>query len=197
VALRTIDGLPTTSPTSTWAQLGAVLSVRDLVAVGDAIVRVPRVEGGTPGHPASALGTVAQLEAAIAAGRRVGINRLREALPLIRAGSSSRPESHLRLDLLERNLPTPVLDFEVRDGQGRLLGISELAFPRFRVVVEYEGDHHRVDKLQWNRDIEKYRAYAAAGWAVVRITAANLYGDAPSAAALVRDALWAAGWRPA
>jgi hypothetical protein len=196
VALRDIGGLTVTSPASTWAQLGAVLSVRDLVAVGDAIVRVPRGEGGAPADPASALGTTAQLEAAIAAGRRVGIGRLREALPLIRVGSSSRPESHLRLDLMDARLPTPVLDHEVRDGVGRLLGISEIAFPGFRVAVEYEGEQHRVDKLQWNRDIEKYREYAAAGWTVVRVTAETLYGSSRPAAALVRDALWDAGWRP-
>lgn len=192
VDVQEVNRLRVTTPASTWAQLAAALSVRDLVAVGDAIVRIPRRAGGMTGDPSSALGTIEHLRAAVSAGRRVGIGRLREALPLIRQGCSSRPETHLRLDLAAAGLPVPALDFEVRDGRGRLLGISEIAFPAFRVAVEYEGDQHRVDKRQWNRDIEKYRDYQAAGWSVVRITADNLYGAGANPSDLVRNALRAA-----
>lgn len=194
--LRDLDGVSVACPASTWAQLASMLSMRDLVAVGDAIVRVPRLHGGLPGDPASALGTIEQLQAAIDAGRRVGIDKLREALPLIRPGASSRPETHLRLDLDDGVLPAPALDFEVRDDAGRLLGITEIAYPEFRVAVEYEGDHHRTSKDQWNRDIEKQRAYAAAGWAMVRLTSEHLYGGGIPARTLVRAALRRAGWRP-
>lgn len=196
VSVRMLDGVPVAGPASTWAQLGAMLDVRDLVAVGDAIVRVPRVTGGRPGHPSSALGTIAQLQAVIFAGRRVGINRLRAALPLIRAGAASRPETHVRLDLADAGLPEPELDVEVRDASGRLLGISEMVYSLWRVAVEYEGDHHRTDTQQWNRDIDKYRAYAEAGWTPVRVTAENLYGKGPRPAVLVRAALRRAGWTP-
>src|SRR5690606_6272639 len=91
-----------------------------------------------------------------------------------RVGSSSPLESDYRLDAEDAGLPEPVLDFEVRDGRGRLLGISEFAYPLHRTVVEIEGDHHRTSKLQWNRDIQKYRDYAAEGWEVVRLTAADV-----------------------
>ncbi|KHK95457.1 hypothetical protein LK09_18845 [Microbacterium mangrovi] len=189
VAIRDLDGVAVSSPASTWAQLGAVLGVHDLVAAGDGIVRVPRLAGGEPGDPASALGTVEQLAAAIEAGRRTGIGRLREALPLIRVGASSRAETLVRLDLVEAGLPEPALDVEVRHGSGRLLGISDLAYPGLRIAVEYEGDQHRTDPRQWERDIEKYRAYERAGWAVVRLTARNVFGIGPRPAALVRAAL--------
>jgi very-short-patch-repair endonuclease len=77
------------------------------------------------------------------------------------------------------------------------LGISEIAYPEFKVAVEYEGDHHRTSKKQWNRDIEKQRAYEAAGWVIVRLTSENLYGRGISPRALVTRALRAAGWTPA
>jgi hypothetical protein len=196
VAIRELDGIRVSSPAATWAQLAAKLSLRDLVAVGDAIIRIPRGPGGVPGTASAALGTVEQLRAAALAGKRRGAARIREALPLLRPGASSRPESHLRLELIACGLPEPELDVEIRTLAGALLGISEVVFPRWRTVVEYEGDHHRTLKSQWNRDIDKYDAYRAAGWQVVRITAEHLYGDGATAGRRVREALIRQGWRP-
>jgi hypothetical protein len=197
VSIRDHLGFRLASPASTWAQLGSVLSVRDLVAAGDAIVRIPRGPGGRPGEPNSALGSLDQLAAAAEAGRRTGASRLRTALPLIRLGSSSRPESHLRLVLDDAGLPSPVLDVEIRDEAGVLLGITEIAYPDRGVLVEYEGDHHRSDPAQWNRDIAKYERYRAAGFEVVRITSEHLYTRPAEAPLRVRDALRAAGWHEA
>jgi hypothetical protein len=196
VSVRELDGVHVSSPASTWAQLGGTLSLRDLVAVGDALIGVPRGPGGAPGIASDALSTIEQLADAAIAGKRRGAVRMREALPLLRQGASSRPETHLRLELMACGLPEPLLDVEIRTSTGALLGISEMAFPRWRTVVEYEGDHHRTLKSQWNRDIEKYDAYRVAGWQVVRITAEHLYGDGPSAGRRVRDALIERGWRP-
>jgi very-short-patch-repair endonuclease len=41
----------------------------------------------------------------------------------------------------------------------------------YRVLIEYEGDQHRSDKRQWNRDIDRYEDFGRAGYLVVRITA--------------------------
>ena len=71
-------------------------------------------------------------------------------------------------------MPPADLDVEIRDASGRLLGISEFAYRERRVVVEIEGDHHRTSRAQWNRDLDKYAAYAAAGWEVVRVTSHHL-----------------------
>jgi hypothetical protein len=194
VSIRTRHGLRIASPASVWVQLAATLSVRDLVAAGDAIVRVPRLGGGLRGDPASALATFDELANATEAGPRVGIAKLRRALPLIRGAGASRPEVHLRLALAEAGLPEPELDYEVRTSSGVLLGISEIAFPRWRVVVEYEGDHHRTDRNQWSRDIEKYEAYAQEGWTTVRVTRKHMDGPHADAPARVRQALLRAGW---
>jgi hypothetical protein len=139
--------------------------------------------------PGERLATLEQLERAASAGRRVGVERLRQALPQIRVGSASPLETEFRLDAAAGGLPDPELDVEIRDGRGRLLGISELVYRRFRVVVEVEGDHHRTDRSQWVRDIDKYNAYAAAGWEVVRLTAAHVRGEDARAVRIVREAL--------
>lgn len=186
VRLREFEGLRLSSPASTWAMLGRELSVRELVVVGDAIVRIPRGRSGTP-LPEARLATHAQLGSAVDAGPRRGIAHLRTALPLIREGSMSPLETAFRLDAADAGLPPADLDGEIRDASGRLLGISEFVYRAHRVVVEIEGDHHRTSRAQWNRDLDKYAAYAAAGWEVVRVTSSHLRQG--RAVGLVRAAL--------
>ncbi len=195
VNVREHDGVRTTDAASTWAMLGAELTVRELVALGDQIVRIPRDHRGSP-TPREQMGTIEDLTSIVASGRRRGIGRLLEALPLIRVGSASPLETDFRLDAATGGLPTPELDLEIRDRTGTLLGITEFVFPEYRTAVEIEGDHHRTDRKQWNRDIDKYAAYAAEGWEVVRLTSAHVRGNR-SAVGIVRSVLLRRGWTPA
>lgn len=145
-------GIRVASPATTWAMLAAVLlDPYDLIAVGDALVRTPQHPDDPP-----PLATIAQLEAAVAAGRRVGIGALRSALPRVRTGASSRPETRMRLTLVDAGLPEPVLAHEVRDRHGGFLARLDLAYPQWRIAIEYEGEHHLTDSAQWTRDIHRY-----------------------------------------
>lgn len=194
-AVTLVDGVPVATPAATWASLAGRLSIDELVAVGDAIVRIPRIPGPFGWVLRPPLATFEELDAVIRAGRRPGIIRLREARTLIRIGSASPKETELRLALTTGvALPTPVLDFDVYAG-GAFLGCSEIAYPDYQVAVEYEGDYHRTDRLRWRKDIEKYRAYTEAGWRVVQITAEHLR-QSGEPARRVRAALRQAGARP-
>ena len=199
IATRSVSGLIVCDPATTWAQLGglvgASLTLDDLVIVGDAIVRIPRLRGGHAGEPRHALARIADLRTATTVGRRAGAAALREALDLIRLGSSSPGETLARLAIIRAGLPEPELDVEILGEEGALVGIADLAYRLFRVMVEYEGDQHRVDARQWNRDIDKYAACDSLGWIVVRITAAHLRSGA--AVARIRAALVRRGWEPA
>lgn len=186
-------GLRVVTPASLWCTLGPRLSRDERVALGDSLIHEARVPG-TRRLEAPALTTVTELAATMSRGRRPGIVALREALPLLSTQSASPPETHLRLRCREWGLPVPALDFDVRNAHGRLLGASELAFPKFRVALEYEGDHHRTSVRQWNRDIEKQQAYAAAGWTMIRVTARMLYREPHRLRAAVATALRARGW---
>ncbi len=189
------DGLQVATPASAWAMLSAQLTVVELVVLGDALVQVPRDSTGAR-HPERALATPWQLTQAVAAGRRPGVLRLRTALALVRVGSSSPLETEYRLDAAACGLPDPLLDVEIRDAHRMLLGISEVVYPEQRTIVEVEGDHHRTSRTQWDRDIEKYRAYAADGWEVVRLTARHLRSTPPRGAEIVGEVLRRRGWRP-
>lgn len=182
-------GLAVASPACVWAQLAPALSVDELIELGDAVVHVPRRRGMQRGGASDARGTVDELEDAARAGRRLGAAKLRAALPLIRVGAASPPETRIRLACLRAGLPAPELDVDVFAVDGRAIGYTELAFPAHRVLVEYEGDHHRRDRTQWHRDIHKHAACAAAGWEVVRLTAADLHREAAPAVARIADAL--------
>lgn len=196
ISVTTHDGLRVTSPATTWAQLAPELSVDELIVLGDAIVAIPRVRGTIRGAPGSGLATIAQLETALKAGRRRGAAKLRDALPQIRVGSASPPETLLRLALVRTGLPEPVLDYDVLTPDGRAIGYTELAYPAHGILIEYEGDHHRVDRAQWNRDIEKHAACVALGWDVLRLTSEHVYPRTDAAVRRIRDALARAGWRP-
>lgn len=190
-SVRELEGLRLSSPASTWAMLGATLTERQLVIVGDAFVRVARDDRGIPTR---AIATTEDLRRATAAGPRPGVAHLRQALLHIRVGSSSPLETEYRLDAAAAGLPDAELDVEIHGADGRRIGITEFVYRPFRVLVEIEGDHHRTSRAQWNRDIEKYAAYVAAGWEVVRLTSAHVRGG--RAPAIVGAALRRHGWQP-
>jgi len=174
-------GLRLTDPASTWATLGSVLTdPYDLVAAGDAVVRQWRVD-----RP---LATLDDLQAMICTGRRVGVPALRAALPRIRTRSASRPETHSRLTLVDAGLPEPILNFDVFSS-GIKVGCVDLAYPQWRIAIEYEGEHHLLDPVQWARDIRRYERLAAAGWHVVRVTKAELFGQPRAFVNRVRSAI--------
>lgn len=81
----------------------------------------------------------------------------------------------MRLTVCDAGLPEPKTDVDVYDDSGEFLGCVDLAYPRWKIALEYEGDHHRVDRAQWNRDIDKHAALTRAGWWVIRVTAQMLF----------------------
>lgn len=181
-----------TDPATTWAMLGGDLGRNDLVAVADAVLRIPRRPGGFGFGVEPALGTRDELVAALAAGRRRGAAALREALELARTGSSSRPESWVRMILVDAGLPEPVLDLDVYDDEThRFLGAVDLAYPAWRVAIEYEGAGH-LEPGQLARDIDKYHDLHRAGWTVIRLTSDLVFRHPEEAVRRIRRALLSA-----
>lgn len=159
-------GFLCTTPTRTFCDLAAELTLAELVAAGDHLVRV-------------GLGTPAELSEAVAhhAARR-GRDRLVRALDLIDRRAESPKESHLRVLLHEHGLPRPRVQHVVRDASGRFVARVDLAYPDRRIVIEYEGDHHR-DRAQWQRDLARRRRLEALGWTYLTVTQHDL--DDPTA----------------
>ncbi len=177
-------------PATTWAMLGGSLRhPYDLVAAADAIVRVPRIPGRAPRIERSAWATIAELAAAMQAGRRRGAAALRQALPRVRGGVASRMETWVRLIIVDAGLPEPVTDHDVFDHLGRFVGCVDLAYPLLRIAIEYEGDQHRTDPRQWQRDIEKHEQLADLGWRVIRVSRDHVFAQPESIVRRVRAAI--------
>ncbi len=177
------DGVPIAHPTTIWCQLGS-WPLLDLVALGDFFCRVWR-EG--PGRPVGKqpLTTVDELAAALAAGRRPGIRRLRQALEFVREDSWSPRESKLRCHLVLAGLPEPTLNHDVYDDKGRFLGCVDLAYPERKIAIEYHGTLHHS---RYAEDVERIAALRAAGWIVIEVTSA-LFARPDAVVARVRAAL--------
>lgn len=179
-----VDQIPVADPATTWASLGH-LPLIDLVALGDYFCRVWRPGYGRPDAGKPPLATVAQLQAAIDAGRRTGIRRLRDAIGLIRKDSWSPRETAVRCHLVFASLPEPMLNLDVYDENGRFLACADLAYPERRIAIEYQSMLHHA---QYADDVERIARLRAAGWDVIEVTAA-LLADPQTLVARVRAAL--------
>lgn len=168
-----IDGFAITTPARTWIDCAALVSWRDIVAMGDGLLR-------------SSLATPAELSRMVVWGRgRRGIRAVRDALPLLDSASESPGESWVRALLARSRLPRPVCNLTVfLDGWEFRL---DLAWPDQKVAVEYDGEEfHGPEQAtydQWRRD-----RLRAAGWTVIVVRKHDL-GDAAGLIRAVADAL--------
>jgi hypothetical protein len=192
--VRVHRGLRLTGPAATWVQLGARLTVDDLVAAADFLVTGTEPYNGRP-----PLCTFPEL--AVALENRPGCRgaaALRAALALARKGPLSRRESLLRLDLVRADLPEPAPNHRVLDADGALLAMIDLAFPHYLVGIEYQSDLHR-GPAQWRSDIRRLERLADAGWLMVQATSDDVSADgrlrdSAEFAERVRRRLRARGW---
>jgi len=154
------QGLNITGPGRIWLDLAAKLSLLELVALGDYLVQWE--------HP---LTTIDQLKVAAARnlGRR-GMKTARLALPLIRTRAESPRESALRVIIVLAGLPEPECNYEIFDDHGRFLARADLAYPRYKLLLEYQGDQHRTDRAQWRKDIRRVGSVEDIGWQMLQFT---------------------------
>ncbi len=178
-SLRTWRGLPVVDPITAWMQIAPLLTLDELVVAGDALVRRVRP-----------LASVEELRERVGQMRGIrGRVRLLAAAPLIRPLTDSAPETRLRLLLVRAGLPEPVVGYRVRLANGDFLATPDLAYPRRRVALEYDGDVHRTSKWQFREDISRYELLHDEGWRVIRVIADDLTFRSPILIARVRAAL--------
>lgn len=164
-------GFPVVSPADAWVLSSTLLCREDLVAAGDFLITGRR--SGLSREPA--LTTLSELAGAVArhSGRR-GSSTAGWALPRLRIGPGSRPETRLRLLLAAAQFPELVIQHPIQVATGLVLH-PDLAFVTARVVLEYEGDGHRVDRETWLDDLQRRELLEDAGWRVVRVTARDVF----------------------
>ena len=167
------DDVPVSSALRTAWDVAALETLPTAVAVLDAMVRT--------GHVRLAdLGALAEHGAG-----RWGVTRIRRAVPLVDPSAESPPESRVRVALVLAGL-APEPQYEVWSG-GRFIARVDFGWPAARLALEYEGAHH-FDGVQIARDDDRLERLVAAGWRVLRISAADLH-DLDGVVRRVRAAL--------
>ena len=175
-------GLPVSDPLTLFIELATMLEQDDLVAVGDALVLEPAQLD--PGDLRPWI-TLDELRAGCLDSRAHGIRRARRAAAWVRQGAESPMETALRLLLIRAGLPEPELNQELFDNRGRWIGRFDMVYREAQVIVEYDGDQHRLSTAQYEKDISRIDRAHAATWNVVRVRAKSMH----DAARQVREAL--------
>ncbi len=159
-------GLRVVSPEDTWCDLAAsgTLDLDELIVLGDAVVHYRL---GIPYE---------QLVEAVSRRRGGRGSRLTaEALPQLRPRNNSPMETRARLLFLRGGLPEPELNVVIHDqNSGQWLSDSDFVWRAERVVAEFDGDHHRTDRQQWQNDVARRENLQDDGWAFVQLTYASV-----------------------
>jgi hypothetical protein len=159
-----VDGVPVSSPTRTALDLGCWYPTTSGVAAIDALARATDIKAAD-----------VELLAQRYPGRR-GIARARLAISLFDSGAQSPKETWLRLVLMQAGLPRPQTQIPVFDEFGSAIAYLDMGWEDVKVAVDYDGDHHRSDRSQYNWDIRRLERLQHRGWTLIRVVA----GDRPA-----------------
>ncbi len=162
--IQLMDAMRTTTPARTAFDLACRNPVGKAVAALDALTRATRLD----------IADVERLTERYKGHRN--IRRARQALKLVDGGAESPRETWLRLLLIDAGYLRPRTQIPVYGQYGELVAVLDMGWEDIKVAVEYEGDHHRTDRKQFNRDIARIDALTELGWIVVRVTAEDVPG---------------------
>jgi hypothetical protein len=96
-----------------------------------------------------------------------GNKRARLLIDLMDAGAESPKESWLRMVLINAGFPRPTTQIRVFDGV--CVAYLDMGWETEMVAVEYDGDHHRLNRGQYVKDIRRAEMLDDLGWRVVRV----------------------------
>ncbi len=160
--IQFLNGLRLTSPGRTWTDLGRMLTLGDLVAVGDHLV-----------HHRAAWTSIQQLRGAAVEFTGRGSRNLKQAATLLDAHSESRPESRVRVIIVTCGLPMPTINHTLIDSETGKQIRPDFTFRDHKVLIEYQGEYHRT-RAQWRKDMTRRSRLEAMGWKVMEINADDL-----------------------
>jgi very-short-patch-repair endonuclease len=100
-----------------------------------------------------------------------GLRQLEKALDLVDAGAESPKETWLRLLMIRAGYPRPRTQIPVLSPDGRRQYYLDMGWEDIKLAVEYEGDHHRVDRARFAYEIQRLEDIAELGWLDIRVAA--------------------------
>lgn len=169
-----LGGLRVTTPSRTAFDIGRRGPTRSTVARMDALLNATGV-------------SVEEVAAIVSHHPGVpGLRHLERVLDLVDPGAQSPKETWLRMILVQAGFPRPQTQIPIRGPSGQPKYYLDMGWEDIKVALEYDGEHHRTDRVQYARDVIRKEELELLGWVVVRV----LVGDtADTIARRVRDAL--------
>lgn len=177
-----VRGRRVSHPFRMFIELASMLSLVDLVVVGDAMVRVFGIE---PERLVKELAGCSERHVVAA----------RRAAGHVRAEVDSPMETRLRMLLVLAGLPEPTVNLKLRDEHGEVVMRFDLSYPAVRLAVEYDGRQHAEDTGQWNHDVDRRELIDDIEWQVVVVTSKGIYREPARTIERVRSKLLKRGCR--
>ena len=109
--------------------------------------------------------------------RRRGVVQLRQLIPLADPRAESAGESWTRLEIEDAGLPKPEPQYWVQH-RGRKLYRLDLAYPKSKVCVEYDGEEFHSDEVARQRDRARRKWLRDHGWTVIVVDKDSFTGEA-------------------
>lgn len=106
-----------------------------------------------------------------------GMRQLARALELYDPGAQSPRETWLRLLLIRAGLPRPTTQIPVISADGKRHYDLDMGWEELHLAVEYDGDQHRVDPLQFAHDIHRSEDLDELEWTRIRVVKSNTEAD--------------------
>lgn len=166
-----IQGVPVTTLQRTLLDIAPLLTLDELVVIGDQLVcehcwdyrppqlaKVPldALNAYLCDHPGSR-----------------AIKKLRAAMELVRIGADSPPETRLRLMISRSPLPNFEPNMVLRNLAGKEKVHPDLGCEEYRTCIEYDGDHHTTAE-QLSKDHDRNFITESLGWHQVLINKDDL-----------------------
>jgi hypothetical protein len=161
-----IEDVRVTTPLRTALDLGCLLWRREAMAALDAFARMHGLSGEQ------------MRTRAMRYRRRRGVIQLRELIELVDARAESARESWLRLAIHDAGLVMPEPQFWVEIDGVKAYRL-DLAYPRARVAVEYDGwEAHERTEEQRENDRKRRTWLRDNGWTVIVVRRGDFTGPA-------------------
>lgn len=185
--IRTVDGVPVTSPERTLLDLGGVVSPTLLEMAVDGAIR----------HRLVTRATLRTVLARLGRSGRNGAGVLRQVLDLqpTKGGARESPMETRLLQVLRRcGLPDPTPQYEVYD-RGLFIARVDAAYPQWRIAIEYESIEHHAGSSALVRDSARRNRLIAARWQPITATVADIRAGGAALATAIRAAAHSSGVR--
>ncbi len=106
-----------------------------------------------------------------------GLRQLESALDLVDGGAQSPRETSLRLLLIRAGFPRPQTQIPVLSPDGLRKYYLDMGWKHLKLAVEYDGDQHRVDPVQFAYDIRRLEDLHTLGWTDIRVAKGHRSAD--------------------